>query len=85
MAARYAQSSRCRVIAFDRLIGLYVSQLGQERRFDRLPMTSGLASATDLGEMRERVRLVPTSDIVSRPHKITRWFRPHVAAAMLEL
>ena len=35
---------------------------GQKRRFDRRPMTSGLPSATDLGEMRKRVRFVPTAD-----------------------
>jgi hypothetical protein len=35
---------------------------GQKRRFDRLPMTSGLPSATGLGEMRERVRLATSAN-----------------------
>ena len=33
--------------------------LGPSRRFCRRPVTSGLPSTTDLGEMRGRVRFVP--------------------------
>ena len=36
---------------------------GQTRHFERAPTTSGLPSTTDLSELRERVRLVPISDI----------------------
>ena len=39
-----------------------MSEMGQTRHFDRAPTTSGLPLTTDLGEMRERVRLVPFSD-----------------------
>ena len=39
------------------------SAWGQKRRFDQLAITSALPSATDLREMRERVRSVPIGDI----------------------
>src|SRR5258708_39700946 len=38
---------------------------GQKRHFGRRPMTSGLPSKTDLGEMRERVRLVPMHEVAA--------------------
>src|SRR4051812_46146107 len=36
---------------------------GSKAPFDRWPMTSGLPSTTDLGEMRKRVRFVPNSEV----------------------
>src|SRR2546430_7918319 len=38
--------------------------LGQSRHSGRAPTTSGLPPTTDLGEMLERIRLVPTTDII---------------------
>jgi hypothetical protein len=46
---------------------------GQKRRFGRGPMTSSLPSITDLGEMRDRVRFVPKSDIDSITIRPLRW------------
>ena len=41
-----------------------MSQLGQSRRSKPGSTTSGLPSTTDLGEMRELVRLVPQAAIM---------------------
>jgi hypothetical protein len=51
--------------------------VAQKRRFDRLAITSALPSATDLLEMRQRVRSVPTGDIAclvryNRGHQLRR-------------
>ena len=43
-----------------------MSAWGQKRRFDQMAITSALPSATDLREMRERVRSVQNADINCR-------------------
>jgi len=40
-----------------------ISELGQKRRFDPLPATSGLPRSTDIIRPVRLVRLVPTADI----------------------
>jgi hypothetical protein len=49
-----------------------MSATGQKRRFDRRPMTSGLPSATDLGEMRKRVRFVPLPELAWPVHAVLK-------------
>jgi hypothetical protein len=46
-----------------------MSQLGQSRRFDVRPATSGLPRATDIVSASRQVCFVPTSDIAF-PHTI---------------
>ena len=50
--------------------GLATSVSGQERRFDRLPATSGLPRITDIARPAWLVRLVPISNIAPA-HSIT--------------
>jgi hypothetical protein len=54
--------------------------MGQSRRFDSLPVTSGLTSETDIVRPPRHVRLVPTADMVRRhaPTLVRRFGIEHV-------
>ena len=47
-----------------------MSQMGQSRHSGRTPTTSGLLRTADLGELRERVRVVPDSEVLAVPRHV---------------
>jgi hypothetical protein len=59
-----------------------MSQMGQNRRFDPRAITSALPSATDLREMRERVRSVPRTVKERSRYRVLPWASPHFFRAI---
>jgi hypothetical protein len=55
-----------------RVTACQMSHMGQKRRFDPLPATSGLARSTDINRPAQLVRSVPTPEVVTRLPRQTR-------------